>query len=157
MLAHDDATQFATAVLAYVAAAEGDRIRVRLSLAGHPPALILRSDGRIDSSGAFGTMLALRADPTFHDTHLILDPGDVLLLYTDGVTEAGRRGAAFGGGGLAELLGTLAGHDPQRIVDAVEQAVIDVQEGRPRDDIALLALAPWPDSVATPRGAAVGA
>jgi phosphoserine phosphatase RsbU/P len=68
----------------------------------------------------------------------------VLLLYTDGVTESGQRGAPFGHHGLLELLGTLAGQDPQRIVDAVERAVVDAQEGRPRDDIALLALAPSP-------------
>jgi PAS domain S-box-containing protein len=144
MLAHDEAAQFATAVLAYVSAAGDDRIRARLSLAGHPPALVVRRDGRVESAGAFGTMLALRADPVFHDAELVLEPGDVLLLYTDGVTESGQRGAPFGHHGLLELLGTLAGQDPQRIVDAVERAVVEAQEGRPRDDIALLALAPSP-------------
>jgi hypothetical protein len=43
--------------------------------------------------------------------------------------------------GLAELLATLAGEPPDVVVDAVEQAVVDAQEGEPRDDIALLALA----------------
>ena len=40
-----------------------------------------------------------------------------------------------------ELLATLAGEPPDVVVDAVEQAVVDAQEGEPRDDIALLALA----------------
>jgi phosphoserine phosphatase RsbU/P len=70
-----------------------------------------------------------------------LGPGDVLLLYTDGVTEAGPRTAPFGDEGLETLLATLAGRDPQEVVDAVEQAVISAQEGQPRDDVALLALA----------------
>jgi phosphoserine phosphatase RsbU/P len=116
-------------------------MRVRLTLAGHPPAVVLRRDGRVETTGAFGTMLGLRADPTFHGTELALDRGDVLLLYTDGVTEAGTRTEPFGERGLVDLLGTLAGAEPQDVVDAVEQAVVDAQEGQPRDDVALLALA----------------
>ena len=141
LLAHDDTSQFATAVLAYVAATDDDHMRVRLSLAGHPPAAVLRRDGQVQTTGAFGTMLGLRADPAFHATELVLDRGDVLLLYTDGVTEAGARSNPFGEQGLVELLGTLAGSEPQEVVDAVEQAVVDAQEGQPRDDVALLALA----------------
>jgi PAS domain S-box-containing protein len=141
MLAHDDTSQFATAVLAYVAADPEDRMRVRLSLAGHPPAVVLRRDGRVETTGAFGTMLGLRGDPAFHATELLLDRGDVLLLYTDGVTEAGSRTDPFGEHGLIALLRTLAGAEPQDVVDAVEQAVVDAQEGQPRDDVALLALA----------------
>jgi serine phosphatase RsbU (regulator of sigma subunit) len=64
----------------------------------------------------------------------------VLLLYTDGVTDAGPRSRPFGEFGFAELLGTLAGESPQAVVDAVEAAVVDAHEGEPRDDIALLAL-----------------
>jgi PAS domain S-box-containing protein len=141
MLAHDDTSQFATAVVAYVAAGARNQMRVRLTLAGHPPAVVLRRDGRVEITGAFGTMLGLRADPAFHATELALDRGDVLLLYTDGVTEAGSRTEPFGERGLVELLGTLAGAEPQDVVDAVEQAVVDAQEGQPRDDVALLALA----------------
>jgi PAS domain S-box-containing protein len=140
MLGHEDASQFATAVLAYVAA-EDDRMRVRLSLAGHPPAVVVCADGAVRTCGAFGTMLGLRDDPAFHHTEILLDAGDVLLLYTDGVTEAGARSNPFGERGLVELLRTLDGSEPQEVVDAVEQAVVDAQEGQPRDDVALLALA----------------
>jgi PAS domain S-box-containing protein len=141
MLAHDDTSQFATAVLAYVGAADRDQMRVRLSLAGHPPAAVLRRDGSVETTGSFGTMLGLRPDPAFHATELALAAGDVLLLYTDGVTEAGPRTRPFGERGLVDLLAGLAGAEPQEVVDAVEQAVVDAQEGQPRDDVALLALA----------------
>jgi PAS domain S-box-containing protein len=141
LLAHDDTSQFATAVLAYVASSDDDHMRVRLSLAGHPPAAVLRHDGRVETTGAFGTMLGLRPDPAFRATELVLGRGDVLLLYTDGVTEAGARSDPFGEHGLIDLLRTLAGREPQDVVDAVEQAVVDAQEGQPRDDVALLALA----------------
>ena len=136
---HDNA-QFATAALAYLSTADDDeRIQVRLSLAGHPPAMVVRRDGTVDSAGSYGDMLALDADPTFRETELLLDRGDVLLLYTDGVTEAGPRTRPFGEFGFAELLGTLAGAPPLAVVDAVEDAVVGAPDGEPRDDIALLA------------------
>jgi serine phosphatase RsbU (regulator of sigma subunit) len=139
--AHDDSAQYATAALAYLSTAERGLIRVRLALAGHPPAMIVRADGAVDAAGAYGDMLALDGEPTFRETELRLAPGDVLLLYTDGVTEAGPRDRPFGEFGFAELLGGLAGAAPQAVVDAVEEAVVDAHGGEPRDDIALLALA----------------
>jgi sigma-B regulation protein RsbU (phosphoserine phosphatase) len=140
MRAQDDTTQFATAALAYLSTAGEEQIKVRLSLAGHPPAMVVRRDGTVESAGAYGDMLALAADPAFAETQLLLDPGDVLLLYTDGVTEAGPRTHPFGEFGFVELLATLAGAPPQAVVDAVEEAVVAAHEGEPRDDIALLAL-----------------
>jgi serine phosphatase RsbU (regulator of sigma subunit) len=140
MRTHDESAQFATAALAYLATAGDGRITVRLSLAGHPPAMVVRHDGTVASAGTYGDMLALDDEPAFHESRLLLDPGDVLLLYTDGVTEAGPRSRPFGEFGFGELLGTLAGESPQAVVDAVEAAVVDAHEGEPRDDIALLAL-----------------
>jgi sigma-B regulation protein RsbU (phosphoserine phosphatase) len=102
--------------------------------------MVLRHDGTVASVGTYGDMLALDAEPNFRESRLLLDAGDVLLLYTDGVTEAGPRNRPFGEFGFVELLGTLAGESPQAVVDAVEQAVVDAHEGEPRDDIALLAL-----------------
>jgi serine phosphatase RsbU (regulator of sigma subunit) len=136
-----DAGQFATAALAYVSAAGDDRLALRLVLAGHPPAMVVRRDGTVERAGTFGTMLALLPDPSLTATEHLLGPGDVLLLYTDGVTEAGARSQPFGDAGLAELLAGLAGRPPDVVVDAVEQAVVDAQVGEPRDDLALLALA----------------
>jgi PAS domain S-box-containing protein len=138
---HDDANEFATAALAYVSAADDNQIRLRLGLAGHPPAMIVRRDGTVEPAGTFGTMLALLPEPAFPLSEHVLDRGDVLLLYTDGVTEAGPRTRPFGEAGFVELLGTLAGEPPQTVVDAIEQAVVEANAGRPRDDIALLALA----------------
>ena len=71
---------------------------------------------------------------------MTLERGDVLLLYTDGVTEAGAARTEIGEEGLAGILGELAGQDAEAVVDAVERAAVDAQEGQPRDDIALIAL-----------------
>ncbi len=140
LIAHDDTSQFVTAVVAHVSAVTGDSIKVLLSLAGHPPALVVRRDGAVEPTGAYGTILGIDDDPPLLETELVLERGDVLLLYTDGVTEAGPRTRPFGDHGLLDLLPTLAGRTPDELVDAVEAAVVAAHEGRARDDVALLAV-----------------
>jgi PAS domain S-box-containing protein len=140
MMLADDSSQFATVVLAYVSAADGGGMAARLALGGHPPPLILRADGRVDEAGTFGSLLGIVAEPKLADARARLGAGDVMLLYTDGVTEAGRRDRPLGQAGVVDLLTGLAGQTPQAIVDAVERAVVGAQAGEPRDDIALLAL-----------------
>jgi serine phosphatase RsbU (regulator of sigma subunit)/PAS domain-containing protein len=139
---YDDTSQFATVVVAYLAAAPDDGLEVRLSLAGHPAPAIVRRDGSVELAGRFGLMAGLSADIDVHDVDVRLEVGDVLLLYTDGVTEAGARSAPFGESGLVSVLAGLAGASPQAVVDAVERAVVAAQPGDPRDDIALLAISP---------------
>jgi serine phosphatase RsbU (regulator of sigma subunit) len=136
----DGSSQFATVVLAYISSAPDGGLRVRMALGGHPPPLLLRADGEIEAPGDFGVLLGILEDASLHDAEFILKPRDLMLLYTDGVTEAGPREAPFGQGGLSALIRGLAGRTPEQIVDAVEQAVVGAQVGEPRDDIALLAL-----------------
>jgi serine phosphatase RsbU (regulator of sigma subunit)/PAS domain-containing protein len=140
MLAHDDSSQFATVVLAYAAAGANGGMDVRFALGGHPPPLVLRRDGSVEAPGAFGTILGATPDAALTDVELRLSAGDVLVLYTDGVTEAGARTTPFGQDGLSGLLQRLAGEPPEAVVAAVEQAVVDAQPGEPRDDIAVVAL-----------------
>ena len=77
---------------------------VRLALGGHPPPLVLRADGSVEALGAFGTILGATPDAVLSDVAVRLAPGDVLVLYTDGVTEAGVRTDPLGQEGLADLL-----------------------------------------------------
>jgi serine phosphatase RsbU (regulator of sigma subunit)/PAS domain-containing protein len=142
----DDTSQFATVALAYFAKAGRAAVDVRLSLAGHPAPAVLRRDGTIEMAGRFGMMVGLGAEPVLHDVELRIGAGDVLLLYTDGVTEAGPRGRPLGEEGIATVLADLAGQSPQAIVDAVEQAAVAAQPGDPRDDIALLAISMAPST-----------
>src|SRR3954454_3281377 len=136
----DGSSQFATVVLAYVSAADDGGLRLRIALGGHPPPLVLRADGTMEAPGAFGVLLRNLEDAPLYDAEFALRPDDLMLLYTDGVTEAGSRDAPFGQSGLAALMQDLAGRTPEEVVDAVEQAVVRAQPGEPRDDIALLAL-----------------
>jgi PAS domain S-box-containing protein len=110
-----------------------------VALGGHPPALVLRASGEVAPLGAPGTLLGVFADPRLREVETELLPGDTVLLYTDGVTEAGAPDAEIGEEGLAELLAGMRGMSPEEIVDAVEQAAVAAQAGKPRDDIALVA------------------
>ena len=138
---YDDTSQFATVVMAYLSSGPNGSIDLRLALAGHPPPAScaatepsrwgpLRHDGRP------------APDIAVHDVDVRLEADEVLLLYTDGVTEAGPRRTPFGEPGLVDVLSGLGGQTPQAVVDAVERAVVAAQPGDPRDDIALLAICP---------------
>ena len=69
--------------------------------------------------------------------------GDVLVLYTDGVTEVRRhRTEVFGTAELTELLRTCGGLQPDEVAERVEAAVLAASDGRLRDDVAILAFGP---------------
>jgi PAS domain S-box-containing protein len=135
-------SEFCTVCLACLSVSD-DRSEggLTLALGGHPPALVLRASGGVEALGASGTLLGVFANPRLHEVETELQPGDVVLLYTDGVTEAGSPLDEIGEDGLAELLAGLRGMSPEEIVDAVEQAAVEAQAGKPRDDIALVAFA----------------
>jgi PAS domain S-box-containing protein len=149
-LLHEEATQFITVALAYLSHV-GQATRVRLVLGGHPLPCVLRADGRVDWIGTPGTLLGIRSDVRLHEYEAILEPGDAMLLYTDGVTEAGPRATPFGGEGLERVLAGLGGAEPAELVRAVDVAAMEAGEGRARDDVALVAV----KAVAVPDEASV--
>ncbi|MBI5087464.1 MAG: serine/threonine-protein phosphatase, partial [Actinobacteria bacterium] len=60
---------------------------VRMSLGGHPRPLLRRVDATVEEVGQPGTLLGM-VEPTLHDTIIDVEPGDTLVLYTDGLTDA---------------------------------------------------------------------
>ena len=119
--------------------------RVVLACGGHPLPLVLRRSGAVEPAGKLGTLLGADLDPVLADVEVRLAPGDLLVLYTDGVTEvrAGRR-EIFGHGDLADLLARCAGEHPESVAERVQAAVLAAAGGRPRDDIAIVVLGPAP-------------
>jgi serine phosphatase RsbU (regulator of sigma subunit) len=139
LMAQRTGSEFCTVCVARLARRDGG-VALRLALGGHPPALVLRAAGDVEAHGEPGTLIGVFRDPHLTEVDVELGAGDVVLFYTDGVTEAGPVGEEIGEDGLARLLGELAGQGPDEIVAAVEAAAVAAQDGHPRDDIALVAL-----------------
>src|SRR5215210_7397730 len=113
--------------------------RATVACGGHPLPAILRADGSVEELGAPGTLLGLVERPELHDRGGDVLPGDTVVLYTDGLTEAGAPARVWGPEELAEALRGASGLGPQGVVD---HAVREALEGlpAPRDDIAVVAL-----------------
>jgi len=133
-------TRGGTFVTAFYAVLDPHRRTLTYSAAGHNPPRLVRRGRVLPLNEAGALPLGIDEDVPFGEAAVPLEAGDLLLLYTDGVTEAGPRTAPFGERGLISVLSGLAGRTPQAVVDAVERAVVAAQPGDPRDDIALLAL-----------------
>jgi len=105
--------------------------------AGHPRPLLIR-DGEPRPVGRFGPMLGAWSDSRWQPESLVLEPGDVLVLYTDGVTDAEGEDARFGD---ERLLDALRGAtDAAGAVAAIDRALSAFQVGPQADDTAVLAL-----------------
>jgi serine phosphatase RsbU (regulator of sigma subunit) len=100
---------------------------------------VLRGD-RVESIAVPGTLLGVYPDPKLTELDVPLAPGDTLLLYTDGVIEAHGPRGFYGAEALETLLASFAGESADAIVDGILDEVSAFQEGRLRDDVALLAV-----------------
>jgi hypothetical protein len=136
------ADRFCTVAYAHLRVGDG-RIGVELACGGHPLPLVVHPTGRVEPIGRLGTLLGSDIEPRLTDVSVALEPGDVLVFYTDGVTEVRRRRReVFGHQELVALLETCAGLPPDAVADRVESAVMTASEGRLRDDVAILAFGP---------------
>jgi hypothetical protein len=118
-------------------------VRLEIACGGHPLPLVIHADGTVEPVGRLGTLLGTDIDPLLADVTVELEMGDVLVLYTDGVTEVRRhRTEVFGTAELIELLSGCGGLEPAAVAERIEAAVLNASEGRLRDDVAILAFGP---------------
>lgn len=141
-----DAPRFLTAVYARFRLTPAG-LAGTLALAGHPPALIRRADGTVRELGAPGQLLGVFDPSHLADVRFRLAPGDLLLLYTDGATEARARPGApdrkkdvFDDADLTRTLAATAGMGATDTVDHINNALAVRHGGWASDDTALLAL-----------------
>jgi serine phosphatase RsbU (regulator of sigma subunit) len=141
-LREQSAERFLTVAYAHLSLV-GERVRLELACGGHPLPLVLHPDGVVEPVGRLGTLLGTDIEPQLNDVTVELEQGDVLVLYTDGVTEVRRRRReVFGHRELTRLLERCGGLPPDSVADRIEQAVLSASEGHLRDDVAILAFGP---------------
>jgi serine phosphatase RsbU (regulator of sigma subunit) len=127
-----------------------DRQKAVLSLvnAGHNPPYILRAaDGRLEKIDPSGLILGFLPDQGYTTVHAALDPGDIVLLYTDGITEAFDPALArdperfFGEERLVRVLRASAGGSASEIQAAILAAVAGfASHAAQNDDITLVVI-----------------
>ena len=135
----ENSTRFCTVAIAHLDRSAGDA-RLTIAVGGHPPPIVVRADGRVEKVPAAGTLLGLVADPVLNDITTDLAPGDTILLYTDGVTEAAAPHRVWTSQDMAEVAAGSAGTTAQTVVDHVAEAALSGLSTPPRDDVAMLAL-----------------
>ena len=114
--------------------------RLTVACGGHPPPVILRRNGLVESVGRPGTLLGMFPDPELRDELSDLTPGDALILYTDGVIGTPSKGKVMTEERVANMLAPLGGRSATVIAERLEHAVLEFQGGTLRDDVAILVL-----------------
>jgi PAS domain S-box-containing protein len=152
----EDPERFCTVVYGQITL--GDPVRVVLALGGHPQPLLRRRDGSVTPVGRVGTVLGLLERVELFEAVVELEPGDTLIAFTDGVTEARAGEEQFGDHRLAQALaradratvpaegvGPSSGERAQRLADGIADSVLQSVGGFTvdRDDIALLVMTAW--------------
>ena len=135
-----DAGLFVTAVYVIVNTRTG---AIEYSCGGHFAPLLVRAAGTVEETpSAGGMVLGLMADALYESGHASLQPGDLMVLYSDGVTEAANPAQEFyGDERLLETLKGVAGADEQTAVSTLAQDVKTFADGyRQSDDITIVAV-----------------
>lgn len=137
MLGQDFDGRFATAALAHVRPLQSG-VEITIASAGHPAALIARADGRVEQFGDRGTLLGVFPDPVIDETSTVLEPGDALALFTDGLFEAHAPEHTLTAEDMALHLQRALPQHAQDAIDALLELVNLDEEVR--DDIAILSV-----------------
>jgi PAS domain S-box-containing protein len=115
--------------------------RLTVALAGHPQPLLIGADGACTKLGRPGTLLGVIDPIEINEVAVDLRAGETLLLYTDGLPEAGRAGSQLEEPDVHALCAEAARQPTlSGVLEQVERGALEHADGGLRDDIALLAL-----------------
>ena len=115
---------------------------VVLCSAGHPPALVVSPTGTVREAPRSGPLLGAFPDSEWHQERLAIAEGELMLLYTDGVTETTGDFDRFGTDRLREFLSVYAGSAPHAVLHALEAELEQFRDAPSGDDVAAVALRP---------------
>jgi serine phosphatase RsbU (regulator of sigma subunit)/PAS domain-containing protein len=139
MLTEDFGGRFVTADAGHLSWREG-RLHLSLSSAGHPGPVLLRPDGRTQVLNGGGLPLGIVPDAEPATQELDLETGDLVFLYTDGLTSACGPDLVQFEERLTDELAALAGKPAAVLVSRVRDVVLELCQGELRDDVTMLAL-----------------
>lgn len=140
---YHDLTQAELFITMFYCGYDHQKQQLRYASAGHNPALILSpQSGRIQHLDAEGMILGIQEEMAFEEQQQQLAPGDILLLYTDGIVEAeNNQGELYG---LERLENSLKRHADKEAQHLLEQLLADSQSfchGKPfKDDVTLVVM-----------------
>jgi sigma-B regulation protein RsbU (phosphoserine phosphatase) len=140
VLLHHETSRFCTLVILRLVHGAGSWTAT-VSCGGHPLPFLIRPAAPPVTFGQPGSLVGVLDDPRFFDTTVKLGAGDVIVLHTDGVTEArNQKGELYGDDRLTKFL--VAGRlSAPALVDDLLEEVMQFQSQQSRDDIALVAIA----------------
>ncbi|MGW3626859.1 SpoIIE family protein phosphatase [Streptomyces sp. NPDC000880] len=113
---------------------------LKVVCAGHPLPLRLRQDGSVEPAAEPQPLLGVMDDLELYEQMVTLDPGDVLLCVTDGVTERREGTRMLGDDGLVDVLTTCTGLTAGAVASRVLRAVERFAAEPASDDMAILAM-----------------
>jgi serine phosphatase RsbU (regulator of sigma subunit) len=133
------ANRFVSLVLCNVDARSGE---MEYCNAGHNPPILVRGDGSVELLPSSGTVLGILPDIGYRAGRIRFEPGDLLALYSDGVTEAvDASDEEFGEERLIVLLRSLRGMTAAEVVGEVNEKLDEWTAGTPpHDDLTLVAV-----------------
>ncbi len=132
------ANRFITLFMGILDPATGELVYTN---AGHNPPVVVRADGTFELlKGAGGVILGILPMAVYQEARVTLNPGDTLVLFSDGVTEAADpNDVEFGEDRLGELVASMKGCRAEEIVQAIHEAVTAFTQGAPAaDDITVV-------------------
>jgi serine phosphatase RsbU (regulator of sigma subunit) len=111
-----------------------------LACGGHPPPVVLDAASARRELRCAGTLLGAIDDPVIVDARIVLEPGHTMLLYTDGLTEAGAPSRTLSTEDVVTLLAAARGATAAHTAEGCLDRALGGVGGVARDDVAVLVL-----------------
>jgi len=103
--------------------------------AGHNPGFLVRPNGRVEELSSSGVPLGLLPNSRYQPRELVVEPGDIVCIYSDGITEAESVDEEeFGTERLIEILRKHQGFTLQEVLETLQGAVTRFARGKPQYD-----------------------
>jgi sigma-B regulation protein RsbU (phosphoserine phosphatase) len=125
------------------------------SNAGHNPPMVIRADGTVEELTEGGVALGVLEDTQYEERPVALYPGDVVVMYTDGISEAeDEHGEQFDPARIEQVVRANPTHTARELMQDIVAAVLDwAGEKGPGDDLTLIVLRALKPGAGTPAAA----